>query len=161
VRLVETEGAADGPGPHDGRTAHCPDVPQPASLSCHPRRLTTKSKMSTSPALAQFNEFLSAGDFYSAHQKARTTATRLVAPPRRGPAPTPAPDGTLPFDTKAQEAASLLWEGARRLLEQGQTGSGADLAGFLVEVWKARGVACGPEERGECERASERAVGAR
>lgn len=102
-----------------------------------------------SSALTQLHESIAAGDHYSAHQKARTTATRLLAPPRRGPAPTPDANGFLPFDTKAQEAATLLYEGAVALLEKGQTGSGVDLAGYLCDVWKARGVACGAEERGE------------
>ncbi|ORY77273.1 hypothetical protein BCR35DRAFT_305580 [Leucosporidium creatinivorum] len=100
-----------------------------------------------SSALTQLHESIQAGDHYSAHQKARTTATRLLAPPRRGPAPTTNDKGFLPFDPKAQEAATLLYEGATALLEKGQTGSGVDLAGFLCDVWKARGVQCGSEER--------------
>jgi len=102
-----------------------------------------------SSALQQLQESIAAGDHYSAHQKARTTATRLLAPPRRGPAPSPDSNGFLPFDAKAQEAATLLYEGAVALLEKGQTGSGVDLGGYLCDVWKARGVACGNEERGE------------
>lgn len=102
-----------------------------------------------SAALTQFVQFLEAGDAYSAHQKVRTTATRLLAPPRRGPAPTPTADGYLPFDSKAQEASELLWEGARRLLEQGQTGSGVDLAQYLVETWRTRGVKCDDATRCE------------
>lgn len=112
-------------------------------------RLSTYSSQAMSSALTQLHESIAAGDHYSAHQKARTTATRLLAPPRRGPAPTPDANGFLPFDTKAQEAATLLYEGAVALLEKGQTGSGVDLAGYLCDVWKARGVACGAEERGE------------
>ncbi|GAA5898332.1 hypothetical protein JCM6882_000130 [Rhodosporidiobolus microsporus] len=95
----------------------------------------------------QIDDFLTAGDFYSAHQKARTSATRLLAPPRRNPPPA----GTqLPYDKKAQEAAQLLFESARKLLEQGQQGSGVDLGVMLAEeVWTARGVGCGKEERGK------------
>ncbi|GAA6030276.1 hypothetical protein JCM8097_009023 [Rhodosporidiobolus ruineniae] len=98
-------------------------------------------------AQEQIQSFLAQGDFYSAHQKARTTATRLLAPPRRNPPPA----GTqLPYDAKAQEAASVLWDAARKLLEQGQQGSGVDLAVMLVEdVWTARAVGCGKEERGK------------
>jgi hypothetical protein len=97
-------------------------------------------------ASQQITDFLSAGDFYSAHQKARTTAIRLLAPPRRNPPPKGA---QLPYDSKAQEAAELLWDSARKLLEQGQQGSGVDLGVMLVEdVWTARGNGCGKDERG-------------
>ncbi|BGP56716.1 hypothetical protein JCM8202_005807 [Rhodotorula sphaerocarpa] len=100
---------------------------------------------SVSAAHQQVLDFLAEGDFYSAHQKARTTATRLLAPPRRN-AP---PAGTaLPYDAKAREAADLLWDAARKLLEKGQAGSGVDLATMLTQdVWTARGVACGKDER--------------
>ncbi|BGP41695.1 hypothetical protein JCM10449v2_005686 [Rhodotorula kratochvilovae] len=102
--------------------------------------------MSTS-ALQQVLEHLDSGDYYSAHQKARTTATRLLAPPRRNPPP----KGTvLPYDQKAQDAAHLLWDAARRLLEKGQVGSGVDLGVMLVDdVWLAREVGCGKDERGK------------
>lgn len=102
-----------------------------------------------SSSLTQLQESIAAGDYYSAHQKARTTATRLLAPPRRGPAPACDSNGFLPFDGKAQEAATLLYEGAVALLEKGQTGSAVDLGGYLCDVWKARGVPCRAEERGE------------
>ncbi|BGP17964.1 hypothetical protein JCM10213_003970 [Rhodosporidiobolus nylandii] len=96
-------------------------------------------------ASQQISDFLAAGDYYSAHQKARTTATRLLAPPRRN---APPPGSQLPYDKKAQEAAELLWDSARKLLEQGQQGSGVDLGVMLVEdVWTARNVGCGKEER--------------
>ncbi|POY76561.1 hypothetical protein BMF94_0346 [Rhodotorula taiwanensis] len=100
---------------------------------------------SLSSAHQQVLDHLSSGDFYSAHQKARTTATRLLAPPRRNPPPA----GTvLPYDTKAQEAAETLWDAARKLLENGQQGSGVDLATMLVQdVWTARDVGCDKEER--------------
>ncbi|KAK4703344.1 golgi to ER traffic protein 4, partial [Phenoliferia sp. Uapishka_3] len=100
-------------------------------------------------ALSQIVTLLDAENYYSAHQKARTSATRLLAAPRRAPAPsvdTPTPT----YDKKAQEAAELLWETSRRLLEKGQVGSGADLAMMLVNaVWDARGVSCGDAERGQ------------
>lgn len=103
---------------------------------------TCPAAMATpSPALAAVLTLLDAEDFYSAHQKARTTATRLLSS-RTGPASTT-------FDKKATEAANLLWEAGKRLLEKGQVGSGVDLATYLVEVWKARGVECGDEQRGE------------
>lgn len=105
-----------------------------------------------SAAHQQVLDFLTSGDYYSAHQKARTTATRLLAPPRRTAAAPPAGDA-LPYDAKAQQAADLLWDAARKLLEKGQAGSAVDLATMLVhDVWTARGVACGKEERGECRR---------
>lgn len=107
-------------------------------------------RMSSSSALQQIDAFLSAGDYYSAHQKALTTATRLLAPPRRGPAPKPSAEGGfLPYDAKAEEAAELLWTSSRRLLEKAQKGSGAELASRLVDVWKTRGVKCSQQERGE------------
>lgn len=95
-------------------------------------------------------------DYYSFHQKLRTSAARLQSAPRRragasaaGASPAVAVEGHLPFDDKAKEAAALLWEGSRRLLEQGQLGSGVDAAGLLVDLWKTRGVECSTEERGE------------
>ncbi|BGP26049.1 cytoplasmic protein [Rhodotorula toruloides] len=98
-----------------------------------------------SSAHQQVLDHLASGDFYSAHQKARTTATRLLAPPRRNPPPA---GSVLPYDKKAQEAAELLWDAARKLLENGQTGSGVDLGVMLVEdVWTAREVGCGKNER--------------
>lgn len=110
----------------------------------------TRKMASLSSAHQQVLDHLSSGDFYSAHQKARTTATRLLAPPRRNPPPA----GTvLPYDTKAQEAAETLWDAARKLLENGQQGSGVDLATMLVQdVWTARDVGCDKEERGESPR---------
>ncbi|GAA6016429.1 hypothetical protein JCM10207_003858 [Rhodosporidiobolus poonsookiae] len=99
----------------------------------------------SSAAAEQVTAFLDQRDFYSAHQKARTTATRLLAPPRRG---APPPGSTPAYDKKAQDAADLLWDSARKLLEQGQQGSGVDLAVMLVEdVWTPREVGCGDEER--------------
>lgn len=104
-----------------------------------------------SAAHQQVLDFLTSGDYYSAHQKARTTATRLLAPPRRNAAAAAPPAGdALPYDAKAQQAAELLWDAARKLLEKGQAGSAVDLATMLVhDVWTARGVACGKQERGK------------
>lgn len=86
-------------------------------------------------------ELLAAGDAYGAQQKIRTSAARLLST-RNGPAVTT-------YDAKAQDAAGLLFEGARKLLENGQVGSGVDLALYLVEVWAARSVECGAEQRGQ------------
>lgn len=97
---------------------------------------TTTMSAALSSILAQ----VSSGDFYSAHQKARTTSARLLS---KSSSPTA-------LDAKAVEAATLLWEVSKALLEKGQVGSGVDLAGLLVGVWKARGVECGERERGEC-----------
>ena len=103
---------------------------------------------SVSAAHQQVLDFLTSGDYYSAHQKARTTATRLLAPPRRNAAAAAPPAGdALPYDAKAQQAAELLWDAARKLLEKGQAGrAGATM--LVHDVWTARGVACGKQERG-------------
>lgn len=98
-------------------------------------------------SVRNFLETLSTQPPYAAQQKARTSATRLLAGKRGAPAP--AVGEILPFDGKAQEAGVLLWEASRRLLEMGEVGSGADLANYLVEVWKSRGVECGKEESGK------------
>lgn len=49
----------------------------------------------------------------------------------------------------------LLHAASVALLEKGETGSGADLAGLLVDLWKARGVQCQTEQRGEFKWATE------
>ncbi|SCZ88724.1 BZ3501_MvSof-1269-A2-R1_Chr10-2g02646 [Microbotryum saponariae] len=111
------------------------------------------SSSTPSPSLQQFLDLLDAGDYYGAHQKARTSATRLLAPPRR--TATPAPPSSknassaepLPFDSKAQQASELLWQASRKLMEQAQIGSGVDLAIYLLDIYKTRNVGCGPEER--------------
>lgn len=103
-------------------------------------------------ALDQINTFLEAGDYYSAHQKALTTSTRLLAPPRRKPGQTTRDQSTtdIPWDAKAQEASELLWNSSRKLLEKSQRGSGQELGLKLVELWKSRGKTLGTEERGAC-----------
>ncbi|KAK4047624.1 hypothetical protein OIV83_005282 [Microbotryomycetes sp. JL201] len=103
--------------------------------------------MAAASALDQFEQFLAARNFYDASQKVKGVATRLLAPPRRGPQPQPDADGFYAFDQKARDACELLWTGARRLLEQQQTGSGVDLAEMLLDTWKQRGVKCAAEER--------------
>ncbi|SGY25287.1 BQ5605_C018g08598 [Microbotryum silenes-dioicae] len=113
------------------------------------------SSSTPSPSLQQFLDLLDAGDYYGAHQKARTSATRLLAPPRRTATPatssknvsSTSPTNPLPFDSKAQQASELLWQASRKLMEQGQIGSGVDLAIYLLDIYKTRNVGCGPEER--------------
>jgi golgi to ER traffic protein 4 len=111
--------------------------------------------------LASIQSLTESGEYYAAHQvgpqtqdrtehgyphavprqKYRTSAARLLkAPPSTE---------TLPFDSKAQEAVELLWDGARSLLEKGQLGSGTDLGLYLIDVWNTRGVVCGNDERGK------------
>lgn len=67
---------------------------------------------------------------YEAHQKARTFASRYVKSGQ--------------FDT----AIEVLFQSARELLKTGQTGSGVDLAGFLLEVYESKGETVSEESRG-------------
>lgn len=67
---------------------------------------------------------------YEAHQKARTFASRYVKSGQ--------------FDT----AIDVLFQSARELLKAGQAGSGVDLAGFLLEVYDAKGETVSEESRG-------------
>jgi len=108
--------------------------------------MTTPAPSEFPLSVRNFLDTLATQPPYAAQQKARTSATRLLAGKRGAPAP--APGSVQPFDAKAQEAALLLWEASRRLLEMGEVGSGADLANYLVEVWRSRGVECGKEESG-------------
>ncbi|KAG6877318.1 hypothetical protein C0993_008656 [Termitomyces sp. T159_Od127] len=68
---------------------------------------------------------------YEAHQKARTFASRYVKSGQ--------------YDT----AIEVLFQSARELLKTGQTGSGVDLAGFLLEVYETKGEAVSEESRGQ------------
>jgi hypothetical protein len=68
---------------------------------------------------------------YEAHQKARTFASRYVKSGQ--------------FDT----AIDVLFQSARDLLKAGQAGSGVDLAGFLLEVYDAKGEPVSDESSGE------------
>ncbi|KAF8896686.1 hypothetical protein BD779DRAFT_1497242 [Infundibulicybe gibba] len=70
------------------------------------------------------------GSPYEAHQKARTFASRYVKSGQ--------------FDT----AIDVLFQSARELLKTGQSGSGVDLAGFMLEVYDAKGEAVTEESRG-------------
>lgn len=60
-------------------------------------------------------------DYYSAHQKARTSASRLVKPPASKPA-------------NYGAAVEVLFESAKELLKRGQLGSGVDLGSYMIEV---------------------------
>lgn len=68
---------------------------------------------------------------YEAHQKARTFASRYVKSGQ--------------YDT----AIEVLFQSARELLKTGQTGSGVDLAGFLLEVYETKGEVVSEESRGQ------------
>lgn len=99
------------------------------------------------------SNLLKNGELYAAQQKYRTTAARLLKTPapssfgtsssRSSSSSTPA----LPYDAAAQEAAQLLYEGARALLEKGERGGGTDLALYLLDVWKSRHVPVDDENR--------------
>ncbi|KAJ7163871.1 hypothetical protein C8R43DRAFT_918852 [Mycena crocata] len=67
---------------------------------------------------------------YEAHQKARTFASRYTKSGQH--------------DT----AIDVLFQSARELFKTGQTGSGVDLTGFLLEVYEAKGEAVTDESRG-------------
>lgn len=67
---------------------------------------------------------------YEAHQKARTFASRYMKSGQ--------------YDT----AIDVLFQSARELLKTGQAGSGVDLAGFLLEVYDAKGEEVTEESRG-------------
>lgn len=71
---------------------------------------------------------------YSGHLKARSTVARLVGK-------------SAEWDSKAQDAADLLFAAGSLLLQKGQQGSGTDLALYLVEVWTQKGVQCQDQQR--------------
>lgn len=93
---------------------------------------------------------LKGGELYAAHQKYRTTAARLLktpAPSSFGTGKSHASSsggaaGVLPYDEAAQQAAELLFDGARALLEKGELGGGTDLSLYLLDVWSQRAVRC-------------------
>lgn len=68
---------------------------------------------------------------YEAHQKARTFASRYVKSEQ--------------YDT----AIDVLFQSARELLKVGQSGSGVDLTGFLLDVYETKGETVSEESRGE------------
>ena len=68
---------------------------------------------------------------YEAHQKARTFASRYVK--------------SNQFDT----AIDVLFQSARELFKNGQTGSGVDLTGFMLDVYETKAEAVSDESRGQ------------
>ena len=84
---------------------------------------------SSSKALAAILPQIQEGHAYEAHQKARTFATRYVK--------------SAQYDT----AIDVLFQSARELLKAGQTGSGTDLASFLIEVYVSKGEGFNEESR--------------
>jgi golgi to ER traffic protein 4 len=88
--------------------------------------------MSSSKALSAILPLISSNQPYEAHQKARTFASRYTKAKQ--------------YDT----AIDVLFQSARELLKAGHTGSGTDLAGFLVEVYEVKGEEVGEKSVGEC-----------
>lgn len=85
--------------------------------------------MSSSRALNAILPLISTAP-YEAHQKARTFASRYVKSGQ--------------YDT----AIDVLFQSARELLKVGQSGSGVDLTGFLLEVYDSKGEDVTDESRG-------------
>ncbi|KAG9014042.1 hypothetical protein FRB94_000240 [Tulasnella sp. JGI-2019a] len=76
---------------------------------------------SAATALAAISPLIASGDFYSAHQKARTFAARYTK-------------------SKAYAVAiQVLFESARELLKAGQPGSGVDLGVMMIDVYETSG----------------------
>ena len=71
-----------------------------------------------------------AGAPYEAHQKARTFASRYVK--------------SSQFDV----AIDVLFQSSRELLKAGQTGSGVDLASFMLDVYDSKPEPISEESRG-------------
>ncbi len=69
-------------------------------------------------------------DAYSAHQKARTTAARLI------------------HSSHEDAAIEVLFGASKELLKVREWGSGCDLACYLVQVYTSAGVEVTPETRG-------------
>ncbi|KAJ7056739.1 hypothetical protein C8F01DRAFT_1257396 [Mycena amicta] len=67
---------------------------------------------------------------YEAHQKARTFASRYVK------------------SGQHDVAIDVLFQSARELFKVGQSGSGVDLTGFLLEVYETKGQVVSDESRG-------------
>ena len=88
------------------------------------------SAASSSRALAAILPQIESGQAYEAHQKARTFASRFTK-------------------SKQYDAAiDVLFQSARELLKAGQTGSGTDLAAFLLDVYDEKGEEVTDESRG-------------
>jgi hypothetical protein len=105
--------------------------------------------------IEQINTFIDSGDYYSAHQKAITSSTRLLAQPRRRQPQQQPQQGSATgtqsttWDSKSQEASEMLWHTSRKLLEKSQRGSGQELALKLVQLWQAKELPCTQQERGK------------
>lgn len=98
------------------------------------------------------NNLIKNGELYGAHQKYRTSAARLLKSPApsafgTGKLSSQAGHEKLEYDEAAQQAAELLYEGARALLERGELGSGTDLTLYLLDTWASRAVPCTDENR--------------
>lgn len=100
------------------------------------------------------NNLIKNGELYGAHQKYRTSAARLL----KTPAPSAFGTGKLSlhaqagqtkqeYDDAAKDAAELLYEGAKSLLERGEFGGGTDLTLYLLDTWASRAVPCTDENR--------------
>ena len=94
-----------------------------------PRNLPTDPAKLTPPIL-RFLES-SPPDSYSAHQKARTTAARLV------------------HSSHKQEAIEVLFVSAKELLKIQEWGSGTDLGCYLVDVYRSAEVKVDSDSKGE------------
>ena len=98
------------------------------------------SAASSSRALAAILPQIESGQAYEAHQKARTFASRFTK-------------------SKQYDAAiDVLFQSARELLKAGQTGSGTDLATFLLDVYDEKGEEVTDESRGMKHTASSKFV---
>lgn len=102
--------------------------------------------MAGSRAFASIQSLIESKEYYSAHQKARTTVARLLS--KRSAAAAAAAPPSLEDDPKAQDACELLYKTARSLLENEQQGSGTDIATYLLETWKMYDVPCDKQHRG-------------
>lgn len=90
----------------------------------------SKAAQSSSRALNAILPLIADGQPYEAHQKTRTFASRYSKSGQ--------------YDV----AIDVLFQSARELLKAGQQGSGTDLAGFLLEVYEAKGQSVNEESRG-------------
>lgn len=94
-----------------------------------PRNLPTDPAKLTPPILRYLES--SPPDGYSAHQKARTTAARLV------------------HSGHKHEAIQVLFVSAKELLKVKEWGSGTDLGCYLVETYRNAEVKVDSESKGE------------
>lgn len=69
-------------------------------------------------------------DPYSAHQKTRTTAARLIS------------------HGHAEVAVDVLFEVSRELLKKGDAGSGVDLGTMMIRAYESKEQPVGDQERG-------------